>query len=146
MIYYWGKVLLLKGLKCYSEESMPLLQFDEKKWISKFKFSMCTWFRKHDISKACYFLYQYNGNVKLYFQGQGKTQWQCSHIQTSVIVLICNASRLLLRPITSSWHQTHIDHPTNNLLYIILLPPPLSLNTTTITLQISKQNKLETSL
>ena len=30
MIYYWGKVLLLKGLKCYSEESMPLLQFDEK--------------------------------------------------------------------------------------------------------------------
>ena len=55
MIYYWGKVLLLKGLKGYSEESMPLLQFDEKKWISKFKFSMCTWFRKHDISRACFF-------------------------------------------------------------------------------------------
>ena len=53
-----------------------------------------------------------------------------------------NAGRLLLRPITGSWHQSHIDHPTNNLLYIILLSPHL--NTTTITLQISgrlKQNK-----
>ena len=37
-----------------------------------------------------------------------------------------NAGRLLLRPITGSWHQSHIDHPTNNLLYIILLLPSLS--------------------